>query len=215
MSSHLLRSAAAGASALMIVAAAARPARAEGFGVALEGGYYDMTNARNSAKAIFDDASGGPVFGVFARYGVSRSFFVGAGARLFQKSGERAFAADKNSPPFRLGHPLDVRIIPVYALLGYRLSPDSTLSPYLGLGAGLTSYREESTVAGEVTTDTASKPSFHGVVGLEYGLGKVRFAVEGMYMAVPNIIGEAGISKVYEEDDVGGFSVVGRVVFVP
>ena len=214
MSSHHLRSAIAAASAF-VAAAAATPARAQGFAVGIEGGYYDMTNARDSAKAIFDGTAGGPTFGVFARLGIGRSWFVGAGARVFQKTGERAFAADKNSPAFRLGHPLEVRVLPVYALLGYRVSPDASLSPYLGVGAGMTSYREESTVAGEVTTDTASKASFHGVLGLEYGQGKVRFALEGMYMTVPDIIGEAGISQVYEEDDVGGFSVVGRIVFVP
>jgi opacity protein-like surface antigen len=215
MSCHLLRSAFAAGSALLVVAAAPSPARAEQFAIGVEGGYYDMTNARNSAKAIFDGTAGGPVFGGFARMDLGRSLFVGAGARVFQKTGERAFAADKDSPPFRLGHPLKVRVLPVYALLGYRLSPDSSLSPYLGLGAGFTSYREESTVAGEVTTETASKASFHGVFGVEYGLGRVRFALEGMFMTVPNVIGEAGISRVYEEDDVGGFSVVGRVVFVP
>jgi hypothetical protein len=52
-------------------------------------------------------------------------------------------------------------------------------------------------------------------VGAEYGRGTVRFGVEGMFMTVPNSIGEAGISKVYNEKDVGGFSVVGRIVFVP
>jgi opacity protein-like surface antigen len=215
MSSHLWRSAVAGLSALLIAAAAPGPARGEGFAIGLEGGYYDMTNARNSAKAVFDGSAGGPTFGAFARLDLGRSWFVGAGARVFQKTGERAFAADKDSPPFRLGHPLEVRVLPVYALVGYRVSPDASLSPYLGVGAGMTSYREESTVAGEVSTDTASKASFHGVLGLEYGQGRVRFAVEGMFMTVPGIIGESGISKVYEEDDVGGFSVVGRIVFVP
>ena len=66
-----------------------------------------------------------------------------------------------------------------------------------------------------VTSASTTKPSFHGVLGLEYGRGSIRFAIEGMYMTAPNTIGTAGISKVYEEDDVGGASVVGRIVFVP
>lgn len=202
---------------LVLLAAGMAPAgaRAENFAAGLEGGYYDMTNARHSAEAIFDGRAGGPTFGLFLRTAIGRSFFVGAGARLFQRTGERAFAASKDAPAFRLGHPLEMRVLPVYALLGYRFSPDSTLSPYVGLGAGLTSYREESTVAGEVLEESASKPSFHGVLGLEYGRGTVRFAIEGMYTTVPGIIGDAGISKVYEESDVGGLSIVGRVVFVP
>lgn len=200
---------------LALVCATPRVARADGFAIGLEGGYYDMTNARNSAKAIFGGSAGGGAFGGIVRTGLGRSLFVGVGARMFQRTGERAFAADKDSPPFRLGHPLKVRVLPVYAMVGYRLSPDASFSPYLGLGVGITSYREESTVAGEVTSESKSKPSFHGALGAEYGRGTVRFGIEGMYTTVPNVIGQAGISKVYEEDDVGGFSVVGRIVFVP
>jgi opacity protein-like surface antigen len=199
----------------LITIAAPRAARAEGFAIGLEGGYYDMTNARNSARAIFGSGAGGATFGAFVRHGISRSLFVGVGGRMFQRTGERAFAASKDAPAFRLGHPLKVRVLPVYALIGYRLSPDASFSPYLGLGAGITSYHEESNVAGDVTSESATKPSFHGVLGLEYGRGSIRFAIEGMYMTAPNTIGSAGISKVYEENDVGGASVVGRIVFVP
>jgi hypothetical protein len=199
----------------LLALAVPQAARAEGFSIGLEGGYYDMTNARNSAKAIFGGTAGGGVFGAIVRKGLGRSLFAGVGARMFQRTGERAFAADAGSPAFRLGHPLKVRVLPVYGTLGYRLSPDSSFSPYLALGAGITSYREESTVAGETTSESKTKPSFHGALGAEYGRGTVRFGVEGMFMTVPNSIGEAGISRVYDEKDVGGFSVVGRIVFVP
>jgi opacity protein-like surface antigen len=197
------------------LAVAPEAARADGFGIALEGGYYDMTNARNSAKAVFGSSAGGATFGAFVRKDIGRSFFAGIGGRMFRKTGERAFAASKDSPAFRLGHPLKVRVLPVYALVGYRLSPDASFSPYLGAGAGIMSYQEESNVAGEVFDQSATKPSFHGVLGVEYGRGRVRFGVEGMYVTAPNTLGEAGISRVYEEKDAGGFSVVGRVVFVP
>jgi opacity protein-like surface antigen len=200
---------------VVLLGMAPATARAEGFAIGLEGGYYDMTNARNSARAIFDGSAGGPTFGAFVRHGIGRSLFVGVGARMFRKTGERAFVASEDSPPFRLGHPLKVRVLPVYALVGYRVSPDSTFSPYLGLGAGIASYHEESNVAGEVTSESATKPSFHGVLGVEYGRGSIRFAIEGMYMTAPNTIGQGGVSRVYDENDVGGASVVGRIVFVP
>ncbi len=69
--------------------------------------------ARNSAKAVFDGSAGGATFGAQARVGIGRSFFVAAGRPLFQKDGERVFVADASSQPFRLGHPLTVRTIPV------------------------------------------------------------------------------------------------------
>ena len=193
---------------------AAAPVQAGDFALALEGGYYDMTNARDSATALFG-SSGGPTFGGFVRYGLGRSLFVGAGARLFQRSGTRAFAAGPNSPAFSLGHPLDVRVIPAYALLGYRFMPDSRLSPYIAIGPGFTSYREESTVAGLSFDTSNSKVSGHAALGLEFGTGKIRAGLEAMYTTVPNIIGEDGISQVYEENDVGGVSLAARLVFVP
>jgi hypothetical protein len=208
----------AGGTAAIAVAACvvgAPCARAGTFSLALEGGYYDMTNARKSAEAVFGGSAGGALFGLSGRMDVGRSFFVGAGGRWFQRTGERAFAADRNSPAFRLGHPLKVRVLPIYALLGYRFSPDSSFSPYVGLGPGFTSYREESTVAGETTTESSSKVSGHLVAGVEFGRGTIRAGVEGMYTLAPDVIGTGGISQVYDENDVGGLSVVGRIVFIP
>jgi hypothetical protein len=192
---------------------AASPGSAQISG-ALEGGWYDMTAASNSAKAVFDGKSGGPVFGASLRVPFGQSFFVSAHGRFFQKSGERAFVEAPGKPVFRLGHPLDVRIVPAYAMLGYEFGGRrSSFHPYVGLGAGVTSYREESTVAGEVDTFSATKPSYHLAAGVDYGRGGLRFGVELGYSAAPKVIGEEGVSKVYGEDDVGGLQVVGRISF--
>ena len=203
------------AASIVVGLAGRTAAGAEGFAIGAEGGYYDMTNARNSAKAVFGDTAGGASFGLFARVGLGRSFFVGAGARYFQRSGERAFVADKSSEPFRLGHPLEVRILPVHGLVGYRFSPDAKLSPYVSLGLGMTSYREESEVAGEVFKESRSKPSGLVALGAEYGRGSVRAGLEVTYTLAPKTIGEGGVSKVYGEDDVGGLGAMARLVFVP
>ena len=37
-------------------------------------------------------------------------------------------------------------------------------------------------------------------------------AAEGAYSSVPDSIGVGGVSKVYGEKDLGGFSVLGKVV---
>ena len=196
-------------------AVAPQGARAGGFAVGAEGGYYDMTSAANSAKAVFDGKSGGVAFGALVRKDLGTSLFAGVGARMFRKDGERVFVAGPSAPSFPLGHPLKVRILPVYALVGYRFRPDAALVPYVGLGPGVTMYHEESTVAGLVTKSSTSKVSGHAVAGLEYGRGHLRFAVEGMYTLARNTIGLDGVSNVYDENDVGGISGVGRIVFVP
>ena len=199
----------------VLSALAPRGARAGGFAIGGDAGYYDMTNASNSAKAVFDGSSGGFAFGGLARVDLGTSFFAGVGARVFSKEGQRVFVAGPDEPSFPLGHPLKIRVLPVYGLFGYRFRADATLVPYVGLGVGLTSYREESTVAGELTKTSTSKVSGHAVAGLEYGRGRLRFAVEAMYMTAPDTIGLDGVSNIYGEDDVGGVSAVGRIVFVP
>lgn len=190
------------------------PARSGELSFSLEGGYFDMTNARSSAKAIFGGLPGGYTLGASLRFILGESLFVGAGARFFQREGQRAFVADKTSPPFRLGHPLTLRIIPAYAFIGYRFRAGSKLLPYVFVGPGLTSYRETS-IVGELEVEPISqtKLSGHLAAGVEYGQGSIRFGIEVMYSMVPNSIGVGGLSKVYGEDDIGGVTVVGRLVF--
>jgi hypothetical protein len=53
------------------------------------------------------------------------------------------------------------------------------------------------------------------VLGLEYGRGTVRFGIEMTYSTVPNSADLGGVSSVYNEDDIGGFTVVGKLTFVP
>jgi hypothetical protein len=203
---------AAGMAALLTLASVPR-ASASDVALALDGGYFVMTNAKKSAEAVFGGSGGGFTGGAEVTLGLSRSFFVGAGARWFQKTGERVFVADADAPVFRLGHPLKVRTIPVYGLLGFRISPDATFVPYFSGGAGVTMYKEESTVGG--LTETASQSKFSGFValGADYGRGPVRFGLEANYSFVPSTIGLGGVSAVYGEKDVGGFSILGRIVF--
>ncbi len=189
-------------------------ATAAGIGFVLEAGYNDLTSASQSADAVFG-GSGGFMAGALVRLDLSERFFVGAGVRVFRSEGERVFVADPASPPFPLGHPLEIRLLPVYGLLGYRFRPGASWSPYLAVGAGVTSFREKSEVGGLEEEESRTKASGQIMAGLEYGRGAVRLGVELGYSFVPNTVGLGGVTQVYGEDDLGGFSVMGRVVFVP
>lgn len=201
---------AAGTTALLVLCGAG--AVHADVAVALNGGYFAMTGARDSAKAVFGGSGGGFTGGAEVTFGVSRSFFVGAGGRFFQKTGERVFVADADAPVFRLGHPLKIRTIPVYGLLGFHFTPDSKFDPYVSTGAGVTFYKEESTVAEITETDSQTKFSGFVALGADYGRGSVRFGLEANYSFVPNTIGLGGVSAVYGEKDVGGFAILGRIV---
>ena len=201
--------------ATLIVASAATASAGE-VAINLEGGWAELSNAKKSAEAVFDGASGGPTFGAGVRWSVTPSIYVGVSGRYFSKDGERAFVAGPDQPPFGLGHPLSIRMIPVHAHVGWRFRPDTSLVPYVGLGVGATSYREESTV-GDIPEPTISETKFSGLVsaGVEYGRGPVRFGVDLSFSTVPDSLGVGGVSQVYGEDDLGGFTALGRIVFVP
>lgn len=199
--------------AAALVLAGASHAAAVDWGVGLEGGYAELTNASKSAKAIFDGSTGGGTVGGFIRLGLGQSFFVEAHGRRFQRTGERVFVANNGGEVFRLGHPLTVRLIPVYGVVGYRFGRSSHFAPFVTVGLGATSYKETSDVAGLIETQSATKFSGHGALGLDYFAGPLRFGVEVGYSTVPNTIGEAGVSKVYGEKDVGGLTVLARLAF--
>jgi hypothetical protein len=209
---HSLRGALrSGAAGLSLLAAMAAPAAAQGFGINGQAGYFGM-KASDSAKAVFDTA-GGFTAGGGLSYEFGKHFYVEGGVRTFSKTGEKVFVAAPGDPVFKLGFPLKARLRPIYGTIGYRFAGKSALVPYVGIGAGSTSYREESTVAGVTTTETQSKSSYHGLLGLEYGRGHLRLAVEGVYTSVPNSIGVGGVSKVYGEDDLGGFAALGKLIY--
>ena len=196
------------------LALAAAPVHPQSFGVDFEAGYRTLT-ASNSADAVFGSSSG-LTLGGSAQYAFRKGPFVRAGYRHFGKDGQKVFVADATSPAFPLGFPLTASINSIDLLAGWRIGlggqKPSPFVPYLGVGLELASYKEESTVAGLVETNNQSKTGFQFLGGLEYkGLGKVVLAAEVAYALVPNAIGVGGVSKVYGEDDIGGFRVVGRV----
>lgn len=201
------------ASLCLATAGAASAAEPDRWSLSFEGGYLGLQSASKSAKAVFDGSSGGGVFGGSLRFGLSRSFFVGAAARVFNKDGERVFVADAASPVFKLGHPLKVRLVPVYGFVGYRFRPQTTLVPYVAVGGGVTSFREESTVGGLLDSQTRSKGSAHFMAGLDYRTGNVGLGLEALWSTVPNSIGLGGVSQVYGETNLGGFSLLGRFSF--
>lgn len=174
------------------------------------GGYLGLTASR-SAEAVFE-SSGGFSWGGAARYTITKGIFVSAGVRTFSKEGERVFVARPNGEVARLGFPLSVRITPVFLTAGYRFRDGKTVVPYAGLGASITSFSEESSVAGRPYDVSRTKAGFHLVGGAEVGRGRFRFGAEVGWSTVPNAVGFGGVSAVYKEDDLGGWSVVGKVV---
>jgi len=197
----------AAASALLALAA---PAVAGEFAIEAQAGYFEMA-ASKSASALFD-SSGGGTFGGALRYTFWRGAFVSAGARTFSKEGERVFVANASSTVQKLGFPLSIRLTPAFATVGYRFRNGKVIVPYAAVGGSITSYKEESEVAGEAFDTDLTKTGFLGAAGLEIGRGHFRFGAEAGYSSVPSALGLGGVSKVYDEDDLGGTYALGKLI---
>jgi hypothetical protein len=181
--------------------------------LAVEGhvGYFDMA-AKDSAQAVFG-SSGGVTFGGAVRYDVWRGAFLSAGVRTFSKEGERVFVLSPGGAVQKLGFPVSLRLTPVLLMAGYRYPLHRRLIvPYAAAGASITSYSETSDVAGQSFDLDASKTGFVAAAGVEVGRSLLRGGLELGYSTVPGVIGLGGVTKVYNEDDIGGFHVVGKVV---
>jgi opacity protein-like surface antigen len=196
--------------AASVLALAPLSARAGEIALEVHAGYFQMA-AENSASALFDSRGGG-TFGGAVRYTFWRGAYVSAGARTFSKEGERVFVAAPNAAVQKLGFPLKVTLTPIFLTAGYRFRDGKMIVPYVGIGGALTSYKEESEVAGESFDDDGSKAGFVGLAGVEVGRGTFRVGAEAGYTTVPDAVGLAGVSKVYGEDDLGGWHVVGKVI---
>ena len=198
-------------------ASAQRENRAGGLLLGASGGYIEP-RFRESLKAV-SRSSGGVTYGGEVGFIFGDHLYLSVAAHLFNTDGERVFVAEPGGTVFKLGHPLKLRLVPAQATLGWRFFEKRTagivLTPYVGAGGGITSYHEESTIAGETRSFDVKKAGAHMLAGLELGGGNLRFAVEAGYATAPNALGDNpdGVSRVYGEKDIGGFTLLGKIVF--
>lgn len=138
------------------------------------------------------------------------SVFAQVTANRWSDSGERAFVADDGSV-FSLGIPLDVDATFVDATLGVKTvyrREDGRISylSYVGFGAGVVRYEERSPFAEAGDDLKTTKPSYHGLLGVEVPItSALAIAVDGRYRYIPDLLGEQGVSAVLEEKSFGGF----------
>jgi opacity protein-like surface antigen len=188
--------------------AAAAPGafRVRGFGEAA----FQVFTASDSVRAIFDSPNG-LFYGGGIDVTFARDLFVSVSATHFSREGERAIAYEDEV--FQLGIANRVTITPIVVNVGYRPALRRRLRPYVGIGGGAVLYRERSDFA--TTDDNVDKTGTAVQVlgGVEVPLGRwFALGVEGQYQSIRGILGDDGVSKVFGEKDLGGFSA--RVKFI-
>jgi hypothetical protein len=198
--------------ALAAVLLFAPEARAGSLGFLLDAGLRTMSNSADTERAIFDTSPGFGL-GLGATWDRNPRWRFGLDARWISRDGERAFAADRTSPAFRLGHPLTLTMVQGIATASRRFEKLWGMTPYVSGGGGLAFWKERSDTAGLVETSDGVSALIEGRLGFERAHRRFRYGIEGGITFIPNAIGTGGVSQVYEESDLGGAFVVARIGF--
>lgn len=166
---------------------------------------YMYFQATDSFEAVLGNAAQ-PLYGGGAEVVFNDRVFVRGEVERFRETGERVILFEDEV--FPLGIPNTVTLTPIAVTGGVRLRSGDNLVPYLGGGAGVFRFREESEFAeGEENVDDRFT-SYHALVGVEYGVSRWVFtALEVRYTTVPDSLGAPGVSGDFGESNLGGLSV--------
>ena len=138
-------------------------------------------------------------------------FYVEVGASRFEKVGQRAFVF--NGQAFPLGIPLTARITPLEVSAGYRFTMSPRIIPYAGAGIARYAYVETSDFADTGENVDATHTGYLVLGGVEVRAHRwVGVSVDVQYTQVTGILGSAGISKEFGEDNLGGTAVRVKVL---
>jgi opacity protein-like surface antigen len=195
--------------------AAVQPAAAQAERPIGARGFLDFESetflASDTFNAIFGDHRGTFV-GVGGQFRWKNILFE-VSASQFKESGERVFIS--NGEVFKLGIPTTVTIRPIELTGAWRFRPVWHFRPYAGGGIGWHHYKESSDFAEPSENVERTDRSYHVVGGAEIRLWRwIAAAAEVRYRTVRDAIGEAGASKEYGEDDLGGTSLAFRILVI-
>jgi hypothetical protein len=194
---------------LLLLLPAAAPAQVSVRGFA-DAGFMTFT-ASDSFKAILGKSSG-PLYGGGIEFG-DRQFFLSLGARRFSREGHRVFVFENQV--FTLNVNDKVTVTPVDLTFGYRFRSHG-LVPFAGGGVSWSRFTE---ISDQATDDENVKQTYTGghiMGGAEVPLQRwLAAAVDAQWSAVPDDFDESAtsVAKLYDEHDLGGFTVRARIIF--
>lgn len=176
-------------------------------------GFATLGYGRFTASDSVDAVTGSPFglwYGAGARYQYRNGFFVEGAVEHYRKTGQRVFVFD--GTVFPLGIDNRIAITPLMGTAGYTLRLGS-LRPYVGGGAGAYLYRETSDAADDADNVREAHLAYRGLAGVQWPVGTGMAAgVEVVYTTVPDALA-GGAAAAFNETDLGGIQVRGRLVF--
>lgn len=134
--------------------------------------------------------------GLFAEAIVGRSQISGSRVAYYQ------------GMTYDLGIPTTITFTPVEAGLGWRTALGRRVHSYVGGGVTLMQYQEKSDFAADNESVDESHTGYYACAGLEFSLTKwLHLRGEARFTSLPNAIGQAGVSKDFDETNLGGLGV--------
>ncbi len=176
--------------------------------------------ATHSFEAILGRPSG-PIFGGGIELVEPPHWFLTLSASRFKRTGHRVFVFENQV--FNLNVPTEITVTPLELTFGYRFANPRVAAratrravvPYAGGGVGR--HRLEETSPQSVEGDDVRRTStgYHVLGGVEIPVGRwLAVAPEAQWTSVPNALGNdpSGVSSVYNEHNLGGFTFRMKVV---
>jgi opacity protein-like surface antigen len=202
--------------AVLFVLALATPSWAQN-GITMRG-FADagltVFTATQSFKAILGSPAG-PVFGGGVEVGLTRDVFLSVAASRFRRTGQRVFVFQNQV--FKLDVSDTISVTPLQISAGYRFRGrrPRRFVPYAGGGIGW--YRFSETSAHSTSADDAkmTNAGYHLLAGAETPIRRwAAAAVDAQWSSVPNSLGDSatGVSSLYDEHDLGGFTLRARII---
>jgi opacity protein-like surface antigen len=176
--------------------------------------------ATQSFKAILGTPAGAVVGGGID-VGLTSNVFLSLAASRFRRTGERVFVFENQV--FKLNEPDTITVTPLQLSAGYRfLGPrpnrftrPSRLTPYAGGGVGWYRFSETSPHSTSTEDEKTTHAGYHLLAGVETPIRRwMAAAVEGQWALVPNAFGDsaASVARLYDEHDLGGFTLSVRII---
>ena len=134
--------------------------------------------------------------------------FLRAALSHVGKSGERVAVAGDEIFPLGIG--LKLSMTPIEFGAGWRapVGKRKRANAYGGGGLLLVRYSETGDFAAADDDTNESFPGSFFVGGVDFLIGKVfNVGFEGQYRIVKNALGDGGVSQIFGEDDLGGFTI--------
>lgn len=167
----------------------------EGFGVSFHVGYYLATGWHDTHDMIYG-GSGDPAFGLELKYQFDMPLELALSTDYVTGSGDEVWPDGEKT-----GNSISYDLTPVLLYARWRFSPETKLSPYLGIGGGFVTFKESG-------RGSKSGTGYGLEAGLDYAFtDHVNGYLEVEYTSFPDVIGNGDASLYYGEDDVGGTTV--------